>query len=195
MISKLSWKAACKFIIYANKNYNDLEIYHYGFFIIFSSVIFFSLTLLLGIIFNIILSSIVFYIAFFIIRQYAGGYHAASEIRCNIITCCLILISIVLIKLSTIYNFNNILLLSVFLSFICIFLYSPLDTCEKPLSKEEKEYYAKVSRSILIVMMCVIGITYISRHNNIFSSLCMSLNLESILLIMGKIKSLKTNYV
>ncbi len=188
MISKLSSKVACKFIDYSNGSYNDIEIYKYGFFIIFSNIIFFALTLLLGIMFNVTLSSIIFYLAFSSIRQYAGGYHASSETKCNIITSCLIFTNIIIIKLSTIYNLNNILLLSAILSFICIFLFSPLDTHEKPLSKKEKEYYGKISKCVLIVILCLIGITYNFQFRNIFSSLCMSLNLECILLIMGKIK-------
>lgn len=58
-----------------------------------SYVVFFVISILFGIALNIPFSSILFYIIFCLIRNYAGGIHANSEIKCDIITTVSIFIS------------------------------------------------------------------------------------------------------
>ena len=68
-------------ILAANK-----ELYTYGFFLILSKVLFFGISVLFGIIQNVLWESIVFYIEFSVLWQYAGGYHASKENVCMVAT-------------------------------------------------------------------------------------------------------------
>ena len=86
MIGKLASKAAESFIKRPNTCYDKIEIYQYGFFVLYSNIIFLLLTMLLGAVFGVFLQGIIFYVAFFSIRQYAGGYHASTETRCEIMS-------------------------------------------------------------------------------------------------------------
>lgn len=188
MINKLALKTARKFVKSDNTKYNSIEIYQYGFFVLYSNLIFFFLIVILGVIFNVFLSSVIFYFSFFLIRQFAGGYHASTETRCEILSTLSILACIAVIRLSKTYDIQTILLVISAVSAVCIFSFCPLDTPEKPLSDKEFKYFRKVSWLILLVIVVAIVVSYIFNFQIVLVPCCLSLILESILLVVGKVK-------
>ena len=92
MISKLSNRITQKLLKRNVIPEEDQELYAYGLFMIISYTAFFMIAIVFGVILNITFSSIIFFISFCLIRNYAGGIHANSEIKCSIITTLLILI-------------------------------------------------------------------------------------------------------
>lgn len=188
MIGKLALKTAEKFVKNDNVLYDRIEIYQYGFFVFFSNIFFLIITSVIGMIFDVFLQSIIFFFAFFSIRQFAGGYNASTETRCEVLSTLSILACIVAIKLSKTYDFQTVLLLITILSAVCIFVFCPLDTPEKPLSDKEFKYFRKVSWIILFVIIVAIIISYVFKFQMVTVPCCLSLILESILLAAGKIK-------
>lgn len=188
MIGKLASKTAERFIKNPDTYYDKIEIYQYGFFVLYSNLIFLLLTVILGAVLNVILSSIVFYIAFFSIRQYAGGYHAATEARCEILTSLSISACIGVIRLSRAYDFQTALLVISAVSAVCIFILCPLDTPEKPLSDKEFKYFRRISLAILLVIISVIAVSYFFKLQMLLVPCCMSLILEAVLITAGKVK-------
>ncbi len=188
MIGKLASKTAERFIKNPDTYYDKIEIYQYGFFVLYSNLIFLLLTVILGAVLNVILSSIVFYIAFFSIRQYAGGYHAATEARCEILTSLSISACIGVIRLSRAYDFQTALLVISAVSAVCIFILCPLDTPEKPLSDKEFKYFRRISLAILLVIISVIAVSYFFKFQMLLVPCCMSLILEAVLITAGKVK-------
>ena len=156
MICKLASKAAENFIKRPNTCYNKIEIYQYGFFVLYSNILFLLLTMLLGAVFGVFLQGIIFYVAFFSIRQYAGGYHASTETRCEVMSTLSILTCIVVIRLSKTYDFQFALLVVSTVSAVCIAVLCPLDTPEKPLSEKESKYIRKNSRLMLSVISLIV---------------------------------------
>ncbi len=190
MIGKLASKTAERFIKNPDTYYDKIEIYQYGFFVLYSNLIFLLLTVILGAVLNVILSSIVFYIAFFSIRQYAGGYHAATEARCEILTSLSISACIGVIRLSKVYNFQTALLVISAVSAVCIFILCPLDTPEKPLSDKEFKYFRRISLAILLVIIGVAAVSYFFKFQMLLAPCCMSLILEAVLITAGKFKKM-----
>lgn len=188
MISKLSNKIVKCFVKQSNISDDEQELYQYGFFILFSQILYFIIALIIGILCEVILESIIFYIAFQFIRRYAGGYHASTETRCEILSTLSILACIVVIKLSKTYDFQTTLLIISAISAVCIFVFCPLDTPEKPLSDKEFKYFRKVSWIILFVIVAAIIVSYVFKFQVVTVPCCLSLILESILLAAGKIK-------
>ncbi len=196
MIGKLALKTAESFIKRPNTCYDKIEIYQYGFFVLYSNILFLLLTMLLGAVFGVFLQGIIFYVVFFSIRQYAGGYHASTETRCEIMSTLSILACIVVIKLSRTYDFQTVLLIISAVSALCIAVLCPLDTPEKPLSEKEFKYFRKISCLILSAISIVVIISYFVRLKWLqifFAPCCLSLILESLLLTAGKIKKLMLN--
>lgn len=188
MINNLSVYFTEKLLSNGTINDEDKELYIYGLFMLLSQLMFFIITCIFGLILKCILESIIFYIAFQFIRKYAGGYHASTETRCEVLSTLSILACIVVIRLSKTYDFQTVLLLITILSAVCIFVFCPLDTSEKPLSDKEFRYFRKISWLILFVIITVITVSYIFKLSIIIVPCCLSLILESILLALGKIK-------
>lgn len=188
MISKLSNYLTEKLLSNGTIIDEDKELYIYGLFMLLSQLMFFIIACIFGLILGCVLESIIFYIAFQFIRRYAGGYHASTETRCEILSTLSILACIVVIKLSKTYDFQTVLLLITILSAVCIFVFCPLDTPEKPLSDKEFKYFRKVSWIILFVIIVAIIISYVFKFQMVTVPCCLSLILESILLAAGKIK-------
>lgn len=184
MISKLSKKIVNQLNILDDEQ----ELYEYGFFILLSQILYFIIAIIIGTICGTVFESIIFYIAFQFIRRYAGGYHAATETRCEIISTLSILACIVVIKLSKTYDIQTALLIISALSAVCIFVFCPLDTPEKPLTDKEFRYFRKVSWLILLAIVVAIIVSYIFKFKIFTVPCCLSLVLESILLTAGKIK-------
>lgn len=188
MIVKLARKTAEKFVENNNIIYDKISIYQYGFFVLYSNILFFIITSIIGAILSVFLQSVVFFFAFFLIRQFAGGYHAKTETRCEILSTLSILCCIVLIKLSKMYDIR-IALLSISLVFaVLIFILCPLDTPEKSLNDKEYKYFRKISWIILSLIIVAIIVSFIFKFNVVFAPCCASLILEGVLIGTGQIK-------
>ena len=91
MINKLAVKLAENLLIKQSIKEEERELYIYGFFMLLSHLMYFILASFFGLLFGIFGESIIFYVLFQFIRRNAGGYHAATETRCEILSTLLIL--------------------------------------------------------------------------------------------------------
>lgn len=188
MINNLSTYIVDKLVSKGTVTEDERELYVYGLFMIFSHLMYLILAIVFGLIFKCFLESIIFYIAFQFIRRYAGGYHAKTETRCEIMSALSILCCIVLIKCSKMYDFNIVLLSTSLVFAVLIFTFCPLDTPEKPLTGKEHKYFRKISLIILSLIIVAIIVSFIFKFNIIFAPCCVSVILEGVLIGTGQIK-------
>lgn len=196
MISRLSERIVKCLLKQSDIKDDEQDLYQYGFFILLSQILYLIIACIIGILLGAFFESIIFYIAFQFIRRYAGGYHASTETRCEVMSTLSILVCLVVIRLSKTYDFQFALLVVSAVSAVCIAVLCPLDTPEKPLSKKEFKYFRKISWLILSVISLVVAISYFVRLKWLqvfFAPCCLSLILESLLLTAGKIKKLALN--
>lgn len=188
MISKLSTFFTKKLVKNGTIHDSEQEIYVYGFFMFLSHMFYLFVACMFGIVFNCFIESVIFYVLFQSIRRYAGGYHAKTETRCEILSTLSILCWIVLIKLSKMYDIR-VALFSISLVFaVLIFIFCPLDTPEKPLDDKEYKYFRKISWIILSLIIIAIIISFYFKFNVVFAPCCASLILEGVLIGTGQIK-------
>lgn len=190
MIGDISFKIVKKLIDKSLINDTDEELYAYGLFVLLSQILYFILTITTGFLFNIVLEGMIFYIAFQFIRRYAGGIHASSELKCEIATTTSIFLCLLCTKLCETNNIQTPILVLTIIAAVSIFVFCPLDTPEKPLTKEEYKYFRKISWLILLLIVLTISIGWHFKLEFIMYPCCMSLILESTLLVLGKIKRL-----
>lgn len=188
MISKLAEKLVDCLYCQHDISDDEQELYKYGFFVLLSQILYLIIAIILGFIFKSVFESVIFYIAFQFIRRYAGGFHAKTETRCEILSTLSILCCIVLIKLSKMYDIRIALLSISFVFATLIFILCPLDTPEKPLSDKEYKYFRKISWIILLLIIIAIIVSFIFKFNALFAPCCASLILEGVLIGTGKIK-------
>ena len=188
MISKLSKKIVVDLIDKSIINDTEDELYIYGLFMLLSRTLYFILTLIFGVLLNIVLESVVFYVTFQFIRTSAGGIHASSELKCEVATTLSLLSCLGVVKLCDLYNLKTVIIILTIVATVLIFVLCPLDSPEKPLTTKEKKYFRKKSWIILLIILTIIGLSMCFKINTLIYPCCMSLILEGILLFLGKIK-------
>lgn len=188
MISKLSaqiTKGLLKKNIISDE---EKELYDYGLFMMISYVAFFFISVLFGIALNILLPSILFYISFCLVRNFSGGIHANSEIKCDILTTISIFISELLIKICIDYRLVKIAFAMLIISVVCLCTIKPVATSQKEINEQEKSCF---HRKVIIFSFIFLSLAILSaklKFYNITVSFSMGLSLSNILLILGKLQ-------
>ena len=128
MITKVASKVAKMLVDCSAIDDTEQELYTYGFFITISQILYFIIIIIFGNLLNIVLESVIFYIAFQIIRTNAGGIHASSELKCEIATTVSIFFCLLYIRLCEINNIQiSILIISTVATVFIFFLWITIE--------------------------------------------------------------------
>lgn len=137
----------------------DAEIYGYGLYFIISDVIDFAITFIAAFLIKAFPQTILYYIAFIGLRRCAGGYHASTRIRCFMISMITWFVSIMLIRLT-----SSLTLLSgmlALMSCVVIWLYSPVEHSNNPLTSEQAVRMRKTSIVYVLILTFAVCATVI----------------------------------
>ena len=128
------------------------EVYQYGFEIIFSTLIGFFITIAIGAVFRMFLVSLVYYFAFVALRQFTGGYHANTYLKCNLIFAASTTFIFGMAKIVAYgtypISFHVMLLL---FSLVAIWFKTPVENENKPLSEEQKVRNHRISMIVAVI--------------------------------------------
>lgn len=193
MISKLSRQIAGVLLKRNVIQSDEKDLYDYGLFILISYITFFLVSLLFGIALNIPFVSMIFFISFCSVRNFAGGIHANTEVKCDILTTISILISEILIKVFIDYHLIWVAFAMLILSSISLIAIKPVASLQKEISRQEQLYFHKKVIVLTVVTFIVAVICIIFEVYSIMVSLSMGLFLASILLVLGKMQQLFKN--
>lgn len=164
----------------------DRELYRYGFFLLLSSVLYLIVAAIFGSTFGILWESIVFYLLFSILREYAGGIHAKTEHGCMLSTILALLLSIIGIRKMMQAELSTAAMVFLIVGCAAVFLFSPLDVPEKPLSADDWRHYRRVSWRLAAVY-ALLGVWAAAVGWPILYPIAASTTLEGILLLAGTI--------
>lgn len=176
---------------------NEKELYVYGFFMLLSRLLYLIITAIAGALFGVALESVAFYLAFIIIRSYAGGIHAANETACTILTSVSMLISVFVIKICVVTSPVLIPALSQLIASLSVVILCPMDTPEKKLTAYEMQLYRKKTIIAIAVLALLSSLGIITRWRGLLYSCSVSITLEAMLLIvawLGDKKVKKDNF-
>ncbi len=175
---------------WVNKNIiskEDYELYHYGWFVVLSDLWLFAFTLIFGVIFNITLSSIVFFVTFFLIRRFAGGFHAKTELHCQLISLSFLFFCIVAIKYLFINIDNSYLFIIDLICVIVLPLVSPADSPQKPLTLNERKQFKRIVTYIGVILFATNCILLYFKIKFVAVAIICAFVLETILVIFGRL--------
>lgn len=141
MIHQLS-QMITDYLISKNVIQDEAEIYTYGYETAISAIIDCIIVLVIGAVLHHMFIAFLFFAMFVSIRFYTGGFHASSYLKCKVtfITILLIVIFSSSIKLSF-----GVIVLSMLHLLITVYCLSPIENVNKPLNKEEKNKYRRIS--------------------------------------------------
>ena len=186
MITNWGEKIAHKLAASGTISSEDIVLYGYGFFLLLSSALYLVVVAIFGSAFGILWESIVFYFLFSILRGYAGGIHAKTEYGCMLSTILALLLSTMGIWGMLQAEHLTMAMILLIVGCAVVFLFSPLDVPEKPLSAEDWRHYRRISRW-LVAAYALLGIWAAAADWPILYPLAASATLEGILLLTGTI--------
>lgn len=166
----------------------DREIYVYGFWQGAILVFNFATVVIIGLLFNMMWQSLVFTVAYGLLRTAAGGYHARTQRNCYFLSIMLIVAVLCTLKWLPWNNLTCIAFL--ILSAFIVFFLAPVEDQNKPLDELEQKVYKKRSR-IISLLLSILTILFIGAgQRQIANCIAISILASTIMLILGKVKIL-----
>lgn len=149
MLGKFVNKITQKLIFDNVIDSEDADIYYYGIELSLMNLCGITVSIIIGIIFQMLIEAVVFLLAFIITRRFTGGYHADSSLLCLVITSAVISIVLTLVKICTLSIITCFLM--GLLSFLIIVIFAPIENKNKPLSISLKKRCKKISTLLILV--------------------------------------------
>ncbi len=193
MISKLSKLIAL--FLYKEQIIDEEKtpVCEYGFELIISTMIGFILVIIVGLIMNTVTHALFFYLVFISVRLFTGGYHADTHFKCKLtlVICCLFVLFSSNQYEALDESRLHILFLAIYL--VCVFLFSPVEHANAPLTEQERERNRGVSIIMAIVLTAVNELGYMF-FPAMSAVLTMSLFAIAMLMIVAKLKERRITY-
>lgn len=188
MFSKLSEKLVHALIRRGQLDEGEHELYAYGFFILFSELFFFLVICAIGLCLRIPLQALFFFAVFRPLRQYAGGYHAKTELRCLLFSSTMLLGNFFVLKWVQTAGLDWLILLPVLLGTIPIVIFAPLDTTQKPLDSSERKHFRKRTLWCLFVADALFAVMFVLQIRVLFLPIGSAVGLAGIFLCLGVVR-------
>lgn len=188
MIKLISSKAAC--FLCKEDDKETLELYEYAIYVVLSAILHVVTIIILGVCFDMLFESIVFYGSFILIRKFAGGYHAKTSVRCYMFS--VLSTSFILVVMRIILIVDSLLIMCglLLLGLICVILIcmlSPIDTDNNPLNNREKTVYKTISVIASVTIFLVSYVLMFCSLINIGVSLIFGVFMSALVLILGAV--------
>ena len=169
----------------------DKEIYVYGLDALISTFINLIVIAALGIILGVFAETVVFVLAFAVLRVYAGGYHAKTHIGCIAAFISIYLVSMALQYFTPDYLIKIPTVILALLSTAAIFIMAPIEHKNRPFEGDEYQRFKRISRIVagLEALIVLIGIVIIPIDYHLMY--CISLAMVNVVLILAIAKKIE----
>ena len=171
------------------------SVFIYGFQLALSTFCSLLSVLFLSIIMGRLLSALMFFIVFFWIRLFSGGFHASSYLKCFILTNAIYLQTVLI---SEIFIWTSSLLPALLIQIVSgavVFLLSPIRHKNHPLSETIYIRNQKIARWLVVIFEHLFPCIAFLTNNLAWMALCSaSLMAVAILMIIPKIQERRNQY-
>lgn len=168
---------------------NDVvAFYKYGIEITLSSLFNIVVILLLSLLFNGMIEGLIFLAVFIPTRQFTGGFHADTYLKCNLVFGLSYIITLHLFRYTCnmVNVYISILLLAVELFFVSVVC--PIKNKHKPIHERTQYVRSKIISIVLYLIFGLIGLYFIFINNLYGNMILYSLHLITVLGILGILK-------
>lgn len=195
MIDKLSNLISSKFVKHNIISEDAKDVYKYGVEISISSLIGFVITLIIGLIFNVLIQTVIFYVVFISLRSMTGGYHAETYLKCNLVFSLVTLFVVIFSKAACEMQMPGGILTLLFLPSVTSFIWiAPVENINKPIEKKKRVYW-KITAVVTSVILYILSLLlYKNQHTIEATVIIMTIFMVSVLCMIAIIqKGGKTN--
>lgn len=118
------------------------------------------ITIVLGLLFDMLKEGLFMILPFMLIRKFSGGYHLGSAKICCILSTAVLLIAFFLMKMFISLKTPYALLVLVLVATLCIMFLSPIDSSARRLSTKEVRIFKAIAQ-MLSILFCTIYIVLV----------------------------------
>lgn len=158
------------------------ELYIYALEILLQSILHFSTAIIIGCIFGMALESFLMFLSFSLVRRFAGGLHAKTPLRCYFTSIAAITSMLFLIWIFTKWENDIAYYITLSVSVLTIWIASPIESSNKPLSYKEKKVFKGVSIALSSIITVLAVMIYEFVAVNVGVSLSFGLVLTALVL-------------
>ena len=130
----------------------EQELYQYAVESIVLTLVPFALTICLGLVMGANIACVALILPFMIIRSYSGGFHASKISHCFIMSCLLLTMAI---RISQRIQFSPEFVVIVMIAAVCVCIFSPVISENKPLDDTEIRKNKKYTSVIALFFLAV----------------------------------------
>ena len=167
----------------------ERELYEYAYTILFEEFINIVVAFAIALFFGQLNVVICFLCSYIPLRRFSGGYHADNGITCGIVSTLLIVVLCILNDLNIIESIESSVYIFLIICQICIFILSPIDSVNKPLSYDQKQKYHKNSVIILLFQILILNFAICMNIRFLYMGISYSHIVLFFMLIVGKYKN------
>ncbi len=160
------------------------EFYFYGLQLAISKLFFFLVILAISLFTKTFLVSMAFVLMYSAIRQFSGGHHCRSEVSCFFVSILLYLVMILFYDIDM-YGGKIFLCITTVISLLLIFILSPVEHKNKPLSTDERKKFGIISKIVAVVLTITMCVSLLLNINILFYSSSYALTADAVLIIFA----------
>lgn len=190
MFDRVIAKYVNSLAMYGKCKTEDKELILYGIHSMIEYIFNIFTTMVLGLLFGLVIESLVFLVSFSFIRTYAGGYHSRTALSCYFISVGIVLSVLLVLRMGVMNSAYSFLLVAI--SVPVVLILAPVQDINKPLDKSETNVYRKRSYILLAINILVFLISHIWEIYFISHTISISMFVLSIALVLGKVKNIKS---
>ncbi|NMA66182.1 MAG: accessory gene regulator B family protein [Clostridiaceae bacterium] len=169
---------------------DDRELYAYGFWQGTILIVNFITVVIIGLLCHMLWQSLIFMLAYGVLRPVAGGYHARTQRNCYIFS-----ILLLLAVLALLHQFPWNAVRGIFAAVVAtciVFLLAPVEDENKPLDKIEQLVYKRRSRWTSLLLLCITIILMMIGKSETAYCIAVAIMALAVMLVLGKLKNMVT---
>jgi accessory gene regulator B len=185
MLSKASESLTNRLISVGIVKAEDFDIYQFGIENTILKLIHMVSYIVLGLILGRLPELIIFLAAFIPLREYSGGFHAKTPLRCYIVSCITVFTVLLILRFSPTDMMNYSIPIALVGSFL-LFLVIPVEAKDKPLDDSEKIYYKSKGGFLILLALILTLIFKMLELDKVGFILSLAIIYEMIIALAGK---------
>ena len=132
-------------------NESERDIYVYSFEVLVSDLVYFMIAFLTALISGTLIETLLFFLGFFSIRRFAGGFHAGSYKRCHLLFWLNQVMMVILLRITDFSMISMLILILYAASLFSVFSLAPIANKNKPFTESEAKRFGLLSRVMIIL--------------------------------------------
>lgn len=189
MIATISKKISIALLKSNAINQDELNVYAYGIQLLIMSIFDWCITFFFMFLIGEIYLSVTYLLVFFLLRRHCGGYHAETHTRC-IIASNAVYVASVLISANMRYeNFAIWLFIGESINYIMIYIFSPAEHHNKPITPSELTRHRKLGIFFNTIISAVSVILVLNGLNESACAILLGQLSVSVAVVLQKVKN------